>query len=124
MNRDIRLLFALVGHACANLVDKPALELFCRLQRSSADNQSIRIESVDHDIEKNAERMRLNAEDFLAHRIAALCQTTYEFCAPSKIPDLRELVAWISSEEKWKQASLNRRERAQRFKVSTAPTVA
>ncbi len=81
MNRDIRLLFPLGGHTSANLVDEPALELFFRLQRASADDQSIGVEGIDHFIEEQAESVGLNPEDFLAHRIAALAKPRTSFAA-------------------------------------------
>src|ERR1017187_6102625 len=124
MNRDVYLLFPLGGHARANLVDEPVLELFLGLQRSSADNQSVGVESVDHLIEKQAERMGLNPEDFPAHRIAILGQTPHELGCLVKVAALAKVVAGIAAQEKWKKRSLDRPERTQRLQVSRTAAVA
>ena len=59
VNRNAGLLFALVRHRRANFADEPPLELWARLQRSSADDKSVRIESIHHFIEEQAKCMGL-----------------------------------------------------------------
>src|ERR1700746_907444 len=70
MNGNSRLFFALIGHAFANFLQEPRLELFARLKYSTANDQRIRIEGVDHLVEKQTQRMCLHAENLLAHRVA------------------------------------------------------
>jgi hypothetical protein len=123
VNWDIILFFPLGRHACPNLVYEPALKLFVRLQRPSADNQSVRIEDVDHHIPEQRERVGLNPEHFPAHRIAALRQIPHEFCGLGKVADPAKFVAGMPREEKRKKAFLNRRERADRLQISRAATV-
>ena len=55
-----------------NLADEPALKFFAGFDGASAHYQRIGVERVDHLVEEYAERMRLYAEDFLAHGIAFL----------------------------------------------------
>src|ERR1035438_1599995 len=78
VDRDIRLFLALRRHARVNLGGEPALELLARFDGASADHQGIGVEGVDHFVEEYAQRMRLHAEDLLAHGIAFLRKAAHQ----------------------------------------------
>ena len=47
--------------------------------RAAADDQGVGVEGVDHFVEEEAERVRLDAEDLAAHRVAALGHAAHQF---------------------------------------------
>src|SRR5436309_2372255 len=92
MNRNVRLLFSLNGHARTHLVDEPALKIRRGLQRTASDNQRVWIEGVDHLVEKQPERVRLYAKNLTADRIPAFGQSPHELGCITDVVDLRQIV--------------------------------
>src|ERR1035438_1914853 len=124
VNRDVGLLFSLNPHSDANLIHEPALKFRARFYHAAAHDQGVRVEGVDHLIEKQSKRPRLDPENLLAHRIALLRHSAYAIGSLVRIFDFAQFVTGIFLQEMRQQMSPNRSERTQRFQVSQATAIA
>src|SRR3974390_1562697 len=70
VDRNVRLLLALRWHPVSYFLDEPLLEFFARFDCSAAYDQRVRIERVDHLVEKQSQAVSLHTENLAAHRIA------------------------------------------------------
>jgi hypothetical protein len=118
VERNIDLFFALGGHAGANFVEKPTLEILVGLNCPAADDESVGIEGVDHLIEEQAERVSLNAEDFPAHGIALFSQAANQFGGLTEVADCCQLMMGITREEIREKSFTDGGERAQGFEIA------
>src|SRR5215831_10165560 len=114
----IGLLFALHGHASTDFADEPLLELWLRFESAAADSESVRIEDVNHLIEEEAKRARLDTKNFHAERVATLSKTSDEFGCLMRSSGTIELMAAILCKEVRQKRSFDCRERTKRFDVA------
>src|SRR2546427_3957744 len=95
-NLYISLLFPLGRHALANLFDKPALEVLTGFDGTSSYDQGVRIESIDHFVEKKPQPVRLDAENIARERIALVRHTSHQLGGFVKVTQFCQLVAGIA----------------------------
>src|SRR5579884_3553767 len=124
LNRYIGLLLALLRHAIANLIDKPALEFFTGFDGAAADDQRVGIEGIDHFIEQQSGRVRLHAKDLARHGIALLREAAYQFGGLMQVAELAEFVSRILRQEIRQERLFDGSERTDRFQIADASAVA
>ena len=62
MDRNVTSFFPLLGQGCADLRDKPLLELLAGFDGAPADDERVRVESSDHLIEEKGKSVSLGSE--------------------------------------------------------------
>lgn len=120
---DAGLFFALRGHPVANFLNKPTLEARAGFDSAAADDEGVGIEGIDHLVEKEAERVGLDAEDFFAEGVALVGEAANELRGLMNVR-LGEFVAGIAREKIREDVTLDGGERAQGLEIAEAAAVA
>ena len=81
VDRNIGLFGSLPRHAGTDFIDEPVLKFGGRFDRTSADDQSVGVEGIDHLVEEKAQGVGLYAEDLAAHRVARFSKAADAFCS-------------------------------------------
>src|ERR1700735_1115239 len=123
MNRNVRLFLALIRHAGADLSQKPLLEFRAGFKDTTAHDQSIGVESIDHFIEKQSQRVSLNPKNLFAHGISLVRQPANELGRLMSILFCQRM-GRIALQKIWKECFLNRGERTKRFQVADSSAIA
>src|SRR5580700_967641 len=123
MNRNIGLFFPLIRHSCTYFAQEPVLEFLGGFKSAAADDQSVRVERIDHLIEEDSQRPRLYTEDFRAERVATLSHTANEL-GPAIRLDAGEFVTRILRQEERENRPLDRGQRAERFEIAGSAAIA
>src|SRR5579883_2365988 len=119
MNGYIGLLDSLLRHCGSHFGKEPLLELRSGLERASADQQGIGVEGVDHGVEEQTQRVRLNAEHFAAERVAFFRQAAHLTCRLRGRQGSEWMVRLFAQKVR-QEAALDGSERAQRFEIAGA----